>query len=152
MLIAAILALTPPEAAPLDLHLSCVGQGSQSKPDFATLQHRDSNGNFSSATVQSQYVQGFDDQVRIDITGDTGRIRVPQAMLPPVRGGKDGWFPLRDIRATQDEIVAVATINLFNKVKLRLDRLAGTVSFSVLHGQFNGRCSAYDPAVTRRAF
>jgi hypothetical protein len=73
-------------------------------------------------------------------------------MLPPIRGGKNGWMTLRKVQATPDEITAVATINLFNKAKLRIDRIAGTLSMTVLQGEFSGRCQSYDPDTVERVF
>jgi hypothetical protein len=139
-------------AAPLDLHLVCTGGGTQSKPNSTSLYATNGNGDYSSATINGSSTADFADTVRIDITGQTGRIRVPQMMMPPIHGGKAGWFDLRKISATGDEIDAVATINFLNKVKLRLDRLTGDATFTVLHGQFAGHCVPFDPATAPRAF
>jgi hypothetical protein len=138
--------------APLDLHLICDGGGVQGGSATAQTYSYDSDGNSRSTTVTIPRSRSFDDQVRVDIAGDSGRIRIPQAMLPPIRGGKEGWFDLRKVEATDSDITAVATINVLNKVKLRLDRISGTISFTTLRGQFMGRCTAYDPATTQRAF
>jgi hypothetical protein len=137
---------------PLNLHLICSGAGQQEKATSSSAYARDNNGNWGTAQVDGSRTAEFQDQVRIDIVGAGGRIRIPQTMLPPIRGGKDGWFDLRNVEATPDDIRAVATINLLNKVKLRIDRLTGTASFTVLKGQFSGRCQAYDPALAQRAF
>lgn len=146
------LALAAQAGEPLNLHLVCSGAGSQEKPTSSSAYAHDNWGNSATVTANGSRTVGFDDQVRIDIEGAGGRIRIPQTMLPPIRGGKDGWFELRNVEATADDIRAVATINFLNKVKLRVDRVTGTASFTVKNGQFSGRCAPYDPATVQRAF
>jgi hypothetical protein len=146
------LALAAQAGEPLNLHLICSGAGSQEKPTSSSAYAHDNWGNSATVTANGSRTVGFDDQVRIDIAGTGGRIRIPQTMLPPIRGGKDGWFELRNVEATADDIRAVATINFLNKVKLRVDRVTGTASFTVKDGQFSGRCTPYDPATVQRAF
>ncbi|MGW8135391.1 hypothetical protein ACWGNZ_07105 [Sphingomonas zeae] len=148
----ALAVIAQADAQPLNLHLICTGAGQQEKPTSNSAYARDNAGNSATVTGNGSRTVAFEDQVRIDIAGDGGRIRVPQAMLPPIRGGKDGWFELRDVSATADEIRAIATINLLNKVKLRIDRLTGTATFTVKQGQFAGRCTPYDPGSVQRAF
>lgn len=152
MIFAFALALAAQSGEPLNLHLICEGAGSQEKRTSNSAYGWDNQGNSATVTANGSRTVGFDDQVRIDLAGTGGRIRVPQAMLPPIRGGKDGWFELRDVEATADDIRAVATINFLNKIKLRIDRLTGTASFTVKGGQFSGRCTPYDPGTAQRAF
>lgn len=146
------MALAGAEAQPLQLNLVCIGGGTQRKPSTVTGQVSTSNGNWASGSVTGWRENDFADAVRIEIAGEGGRIRIPQTMLPPLRGGKNGWMTLRNVQAGLDEITAVATINLFNKAKLRIDRITGTLSMTVLQGQFAGQCQAYDPATVQRAF
>lgn len=151
MLVIAML-LQAASPAPLELHLVCRGSGSQDKGTTALAQTRGPNGDSTWTTVNGSRGVDFTDDVRVDLAGDGGRVRIPQTMLPPIRGGKDGWFDLRKVSASADEITAVATINALNKAKLRIDRLTGTLSMTVLKGQFLGQCQAYDPAEVKRAF
>lgn len=150
---AMLLASAPASAEPIDLHLLCRGSGNASTGTEATATSRDwSTGQTVETTVSGSENQGFQDDVRIDIADQGGRIRLPAALLPPIRGGKNGWFELRKVEATRDEITAVATINLLNKIKLRLDRLSGAASFTTRDGNFHGRCIAYKPETEQRAF
>ena len=135
--------------APPELHLMCSGSGRQGVDRNVTAYSHDNYGNTATTTATESRTVGFDDEVRVDITGETGRVRIPQTMLPPLRGGDEGWFNLRKIEATAEEITAVATINLINKIKLRLDRVTGRLSFTTLRGSFAGRCQRIDPAAGR---
>lgn len=149
----ALLASVPASAEPLDLHLMCRGAGVGSSGSQATATSHDwSTGQTVQTTVTGSEARGFEDDVRIDIADQTGRIRLPSALMPPIHGGQNGWFDLRKIEASRDEITAVATINLFNKIKLRVDRLTGGASFTTKDGSFQGRCIAYKPETEQRAF
>ena len=77
---------------------------------------------------------------------------MPRLMLPPIHGGSDGWFKLKNIKASDGEITASVAVSLINSPKLRLDRYTGAISFSGKSGDFTGRCQKFDPAKTQRAF
>lgn len=95
----------------------------------------------------------FDDQVNIEINEDgTGKIRMPRAMLPRIRGGKDGWFEIEKIVKSEDEITGVVQVNFINSPKLRIDRIRGHVSISGKAGDYSGMCQPYDPKSVHRAF
>jgi hypothetical protein len=96
--------------------------------------------------------QGFEDQVSLRIQGDEGQLRMPRTMLPPVHGGSDAWFKLKDIKIQSDEITASVADNCINNPKLRLDRYAGTISISGKAGDLTGRCQQFEPEHTQRQF
>lgn len=73
-------------------------------------------------------------------------------MLPKFHGGDGGWFEIRDIRVSENEITGSAAVNVMNHPKIVLDRLTGTVTVSGRSGQFNGRCRKFDPNTVERAF
>ena len=89
-----------------------------------------------------------------DQTGELNLICVgmPRTMLPPIRGGEDGWFKLKNIEYSDGEITASVSVNPTNNPKLRLDRYAGAVSLSGKAGDFVGQCKKFDPATTARQF
>jgi hypothetical protein len=95
----------------------------------------------------------FDDQVNIEINDDnTGRIRLPRTMLPPIHGGNEGWFDLESIKKSDSEILASAGVSFINSPKVRIDRMTGLVSISGKAGSFSGECQPYDPATAQRKF
>lgn len=73
-------------------------------------------------------------------------------MLPPIRGGKDGWFELENLKVTENEITGSAAVNVINSPKVRIDRLTGRISIAGKAGSYSGECQAYDPATTQRPF
>lgn len=134
------------------LNLVCDGGGSASKATSATAFGWDNAGNRTSATVTGRRSVGFEDQLQLWIEGDQGKARLPRVMLPKFHGGDGGWFEIRDIRVSENEITGSAAVNVMNHPKIVLDRLTGTVTVSGRSGQFNGRCRKFDPNTVERAF
>lgn len=94
----------------------------------------------------------FDDQVNVMIDGVEGQVRMPRSMLPPIHGGNDGWFKIKSMRLTENEITGSAGVNFANSPKIRIDRITGNISMSGKAGDYSGRCTRYDPATVQRAF
>lgn len=133
-------------------NLVCLGAGSANRFTNSTVNAWGSGGDFASANIVGNRAVPFDDQVNVSITGDEGRIRMPRAMLPPLRGGEDGWFKIRSIKISENEITGSVAVNVINNPKLRIDRLTGAISISGKAGDYSGRCSPYDPQNVQRAF
>lgn len=145
-----------PEPAPQTaqpLNLTCLGAGTANK---ATAQTAHSNGYVSgnvgftpfnangsgTTTVYGMRQQEFADQVDVRLFNGDDRIRLPRTMLPLLRGGKDGWFKLKDVKADARSIRASAAINFINNPKVYIDRVTGTMSISGKAGDFSGQCEA----------
>lgn len=135
--------------AAASLVLACVGGGTAIKPDSATVRGQTSgsydygrgqyDGSFS-GTIDGTRAQQYADQVDVELVGDGGRIRLPQVVLPIVRGGKDGWFELRDLKVSERTIEAKAGVNFMNKPRVHIDRVTGTISINGKAGTYTGRC------------
>lgn len=134
------------------LNLVCDGGGAANKPTSTYAQGWDNQGNSAGVIVNGQRSVGFEDQLQLWIEGDEGKARLPRAMLPLFRGGENGWFEIKSIKVSENEITGTVGVNVINHPKLVLDRLTGTVSLSGKAGQFNGRCRKFDPATVERAF
>jgi hypothetical protein len=135
--------------------LNLTGGGTANKATAATAW---SNGQFSghagfthfggsmsgTTTVFGSRQQGFDDQVDVRLFGGDDRIRLPRTMLPRIRGGADGWFRLKKVKADAHSIHASAVVNFLNNPKVYIDRVTGTISISGKAGDFSGQCQAID--------
>ena len=145
------------EGARLDL--VCGGAGTANKPTVIT---GNSNSTYSgssgfltgstNATVYGTRQQGFGDEVALFIENGEGRVRMPRAMLPPIRGGEDGWFKLGSVEVNEKEITASVRVNPFNNPKLRIDRYTGAISISGKAGDYSGQCQRFVPEETERQF
>lgn len=132
--------------------LVCLGAGAANRQSTATVNAWNSYGGYGSANVIGNRSVPFDDQVNLWIEGEDGRIRMPRAMLPAIRGGEDGWFKLRSIEIGENEITGSVAVNVINNPKLRIDRLTGAISISGKAGDYSGSCQKYDPETVQRAF
>jgi hypothetical protein len=135
------------------IYLVCLGAGSANRATTTYGSAYDNGGNSAWGQSVSRREVPFDDQVNIELSGDGGgRVRMPRAMLPPIRGGDNGWFKISDVRRTDNEITGTIGVNFMNKPKLRLDRMRGSVSISGKAGDYSGTCQPYDPATSERKF
>ncbi|UXH79003.1 hypothetical protein [Roseateles amylovorans] len=88
----------------------------------------------------------FDTSVTLEIDGDRGRIRPAKNMVPPLHDSADnGWYSLRNVAVTAEEIRAEFTFNGFNRPKLKVDRRNGHISLEGM-SHFTGTCDRADAA------
>lgn len=96
----------------------------------------------------------FDDSVSFRLNEDgTGSARLPKRIQPMYKqGGKDGWFPLVNVKKTDDEITGQVRFHSMYKPRFRLDRITGQIVLTGDLGDFSGQCQAFDPATVQRKF
>jgi hypothetical protein len=140
-------------AAQQPLNLTCGGAGTANK---TTVVNGYSSGSFSGSvgttpiagsvsgntTVYGHRQQGFEDQVDVRLFSGDDRIRLPRTLLPPLHGGSDGWFKLKNVKADERSIHASAAVNFMNNPKVYIDRVTGTISISGKAGDYSGQCQA----------
>lgn len=134
------------------IDLVCMGAGSANRPTNTFAYGMNNYGESGWANIVGNRSVPFDDQVNLWVEGAEGQVRMPRSMLPPIRGGQDGWFQIKSIRITDNEITGSVGVNPFNNPKLRIDRITGNISLSGKAGDYSGRCSKYDPSTVQRAF
>ena len=137
------------------LLLTCGGAGTANKPTSTTAW---SGGQFSGhagsthfggmtsghTTITGKRQQAFADQVDVRLFEGDDRIRLPRTMLPILRGGKEGWFKLKNVVADARSIRASAAVNIINNPKVYIDRVTGTISISGKAGDYSGQCEVID--------
>lgn len=130
--------------AALELHLVCRGTGDREVQSVGTAVAF-AGGHTAFALGTQTGRQMFDEQMDIDITGETAQVRVPRRFLPPIHGGSDGWFQVKQLRVGPDEITGKVAVNFANHPKLRIDRRTGSVAMDGNVGSFAGQCEKVDP-------
>jgi hypothetical protein len=137
------------------LNLTCGGAGTANKATARTAYSEGSASGMigmtpvsgsgsATTTVYGTRQQGFEDQVDIRLFGGDDRIRMPRTMLPPLHGGSDGWFKLKDVKVDARAIHAEVAVNFMNHPKVYIDRITGTISISGKAGDYSGECQAVD--------
>jgi hypothetical protein len=140
-------------AAAQPLNLTCMGAGTANKVTVTNVYGSGNaygtvgttpytyNGS-GNATAYGTRQQDFADQVDVRLFAGDDRIRMPRTMLPPIRGGNDGWFKLKDVVADARSVRAKASVNFINNPKVFIDRVTGTISISGKAGDYTGQCQA----------
>ena len=157
-----------PQGPPIEqggrLDLICGGSGAANKIDQVDG-YGSFNGSVSSyghhigdvsgstnMTITGTRRDHFGDQVALFIENGEGRLRMPKIMLPPIRGGEDGWFKLKNIQIKDNEITASISVNPINNPKMRVDRFTGAISISGKAGDYIGQCQRFVPEETQKQF
>ena len=152
----AAFAATPQKAPdqPQDarLHLVCLGAGSANRVTQTWGNAWNNSGDTVTASILGNREVPFQDQVNLWIEAYEGRLRMPPAMLPGLRGGENGWFELREIKVSDGEITAKVAVNFINKPNLRLNRYSGAISISGKAGDYSGQCQVYNPDAASTKF
>jgi len=131
------------------IYLVCSGGGAHKVNDSAYAVDNHGNG----VTISGTSRVGYRDEVRVEIVGDQGRIRVPDGIKPPLRsGGAEGWWKLKALDISEDEIEGEISLNFLNRPRLRINRLNGHISIRGRTGNFDGYCEPFDPKTVRRKF
>lgn len=134
------------------LDLVCLGQGSANKQTSSSAYVTDNYGNSAWGNVVGNRSVPFADQVNLWIEGDEGRLRMPRSMLPPLRGGEDGWFKIKDLSVTDDEITGSIAVNFINNPKMIIDRRTGLIRLSGKAGDYIGECERFIPSAMPQRF
>jgi len=148
-----VFAVAAANAAEAPLHLICQGVATTLEGSTATAVAQGSNSQWGTATVRQDGMVDHPEQLKLDFDGaGGGQILFPMTMMPPIHGGKNGLFPLRNAVFSSGEIMARTTINVFNQPRIMIDRITGNVTLTGLKLAFHGHCIPFDPQTTPRAF
>ncbi len=137
--------------AATDITLICNGTGSvmATQTTFVNTYDRKSKSH-EFGTAQTTGREQFSGSGNVEISGNFGRIKLPSALMPPIRSDNGGWFNIQDLFMNDREITGVIRINGLNKPKLRIDRTTGSITLSGGLGDFSGQCDAVDKDAKRR--
>lgn len=138
------------ETAPIDSELLLVCEG-------GTLSNMQTAETYVSAYNNRGYrVDGnattrepgrIDYSVKLRIRDGIGEMSVPDLVVPELSSGKQGWFPVKDLKIGDDEISGRVRFNFVSSSSFRIDRRTGDISTS---GGFVGKCVKQD--LSQRAF
>ena len=135
--------------------LSLVCTGSGTKKDTQTTyvnQYNRKTDEREYATANTTVQRPFSGTLYIELYGPLGRVKIPQAMVPPINSGSDGWFEIQKLEITDREISGRIKINGMNKPDMRIDRTTGGIELHSGFGQFSGQCEKYDKSAEARRF
>ena len=120
-------------------------------PDLPVLTLACDGIGFIRASALSAHDEKQPAHLVIEIVDGHARLLLPAFMVPTIHsGGDQGWWPILDASATDDQITGRVRLNFIDKPTLRIDRRSGAVELAggVSVG-FNGQCSKQDPTERR---
>jgi len=136
----------PSVAFTQSLTLSCDGQGTVMATQSTTVNQYDfKHKENKTGVAQTQVRRPFSGNGTVEISSGTGRMRIPDPMIPLLMSGdSNGWYPIEDLFVGDREITGVVHINFLSQPKLRIDRMTGKLSMSGGTNDFSADCSAAD--------
>ena len=128
------------------IHLACDGVGTYPEGSNASAFAFANNGRSVSAGGMEVHRGQVETEVFVDVVGDSGRIKLPGIMIPPIHTHDDnGWRPIADLRITDAEIAGKFEVNFLNKPTVSINRVTGHIdvggNFKL---SFSGECRPYD--------
>lgn len=136
-----------------DIALVCFGDGQ--RPQAA------SSSGWTWNSERSRYDHGtrteltpehFDASLMLQFWGESGRIRLPKKLIPPIRSrGQDEWWTLDNVAVGRETITGSYRLNGLNKPRLTVDRRSGRITVvGTADYAFRGTCDLVGNASQRR--
>lgn len=145
---AAITLLLSTPAMADELLLKCDGTSlARLNTSTTTADVRDSNNHSATGEASTTEAVRIPFQVMVRIKDGTAQMNVPGLAAPEINDGKAGWFPVKSLIVSDDEITGKVRFNLFASSTFRVDRRTGAISTS---GGYTGSCVKQD--LSQRAF
>ena len=137
LLIGVLAAATAAAADPgLSLSLSCAGR-SDTPTQHSALSFLAKGG----VTTRTSFgTRREDAKVLFRLADGQARVHLPHTLVTAVNsGGEDGWWPVGELKVTDDAITGRLRLNLVNKPGLRIDRTTGEIDLGGAY-PFHGEC------------
>lgn len=140
-----ILFLIAAEVATLpDLHLICEGQTAAnlaSETTTATLSDNEGYSASGMATTSRPTVVQMTVQFRVK--DGKAEMNMPRMAAPLMSSSKEGWYAVKDVKFTDDQISGKVKFNFLASSSFRIDRSTGVMTSS---GGFQGQCTKVERA------
>lgn len=136
-----------------DIALVCFGDGQ--RPTMANSSewtwNRDKR-RYDHGTRTELTQEHFDASLMLQFRGDTGRIRLPKKLIPPIHSrGQEDWWELDKVAVDRDMITGSYRLNGLNKPRLVVDRRSGRITVTGTGDYaFRGTCDLVGDGRARR--
>ncbi len=82
--------------------------------------------------------QAYHGYVEVRLSDDDARIQLPQGFRP--NAGDSGWYKIKYLKASDEDIIGNAIISFIDKPFFRVDRVSRRIDVTGLGGTFSGEC------------
>ncbi|MEH1939098.1 MAG: hypothetical protein V7L01_02610 [Nostoc sp.] len=135
------------------LTLICYGEGR--KPGIENRNSYEWNSRRHRYELQNRIESStdeFDSEVQVEIRNMQGKIHLTGKLIPPIHsGGTDGWWNLKDLRVTPEQITGKYQVNGLNHPRVEIDRRSGRIAINGIE-RFRGTCDSGDWSNSRTRF
>ncbi|MDZ8087381.1 MAG: hypothetical protein RMY16_17745 [Nostoc sp. DedQUE12b] len=135
------------------LTLICYGEGR--KPSLESRNSYGWNSRRHRYELQNRIessTKEFDSEVQVEIRNMQGKIHLGGRLIPPINsGGTDGWWNLKDLRVTPEQITGKYQVNGLNHPRVEIDRRSGRIAINGIE-HFRGNCDSGDWSNSRTRF
>lgn len=138
LLVAADVAALP------NIYLICEGQTAANLASETTTATITDNEGYSAngvATTSRPSVVRMTIQFRV--SDGKAEINMPRFAAPVISSSKEGWYPVKDLKFTDDQISGKVKYNFIASSSFRIDRSTGVITSS---GGFQGQCTKVERA------
>ncbi|MFN6486623.1 MULTISPECIES: hypothetical protein [unclassified Nostoc] len=135
------------------LTLICYGEGR--KPSLESRNSYEWNSRRHRYELQNRVESStneFDSEVQVEIRNMQGKIHLTGKLIPPINsGGTNGWWNLKDLRVTPEQITGKYQVNGLNHPRVEIDRRSGRIAINGIE-HFRGTCDSGDWSNSRTRF
>jgi len=128
-----------------DIHLICSGQTAANiASETTTANVTDNRGYAASGSATTSRPTAVSMAVQFRIIDGKAEANVPRFAVPALSGGgKGGWYPVKDVKFTDDQITGKVRYNFMDSSTFTIDRTTGILTSS---GGFQALCTKVDRA------
>ncbi|KAF0812673.1 hypothetical protein IGB42_02965 [Andreprevotia sp. IGB-42] len=147
-IIAALIVISAGYAQADTTLLTCNGAGWVTDAQTTnSMEYNYKTESYDKSTSSSTIVhKPFSGAATVELAQNSVRLKFPHDLVPPLSDGRDAWYALNDSFVGDKEITGAVKFNLFNKPKVRIDRMTGQLSVISGFGEFNASCAVVDKA------
>jgi hypothetical protein len=107
----------------------------------------DRYGNRAVGSSVDTEVRQIDGVVQLRLNGDDPRANMPRIFAPEISSSQGGWYRIKSLQITDDQITGKVVFNFLNSSKFAIDRRTGVLTSE---GGFQAMCEEAD--TTQRKF
>ena len=125
-----------------ELYLECEGTSNVKVRNTTTFDY-DYSTSFTTTSEEKMY-----ELVRIDINDKESRIKIPNSFIQGLsklnKNAKDGWYPLKNIKISEEEIKGNFSLDIIFSPKVLISCYTGDIAIKGNNKSFMGSCRKFD--------
>lgn len=126
-----------------DMHLICDGQSAANMASSSTANVTDNEGYSVNGIATTSRPTVIAMSLQFRVVDGVAEMNLPRIAAPQISSSKGGWYQVKDLKVTDDQITGKVRFNFVNSSSFRIDRTTGILTSA---GGFQGTCAKVDRA------